>query len=106
MKKIQYILCIICLLIIQQKSNAQGHLKMQIANCVATSNEIQFDYLLLNDGTVPLKFNSASMRITHNAAIVPAGTNTIVFTYVGGSDFPAAYATGSSYSLNYTPGTR
>ncbi len=88
-------------------SFAAEHLTMQITNCVATSNEIQFDFLLLNDGTLPLKFNSASLRMNHSAAIIPAGTNTIQFSYVGGSEFPAAYVSiPSTYNVGYNAGSR
>ena len=75
---------------------------MQIINCVATANEIQFDFMLLNDGTEMLKLNSASFRLTHNPAIIPAGTNNIELTYVGGSDFPAAFVNlPTTYNLAY-----
>ena len=79
---------------------------MQIINCVATANEIQFDFMLLNDGDQALKLNSASFRLTHNPAIIPAGTNNIELTYVGGSDFPAAFVSiPTTYNLAYNAAT-
>lgn len=89
------------------KVSGVEHLNMQITNCVATANEIQFDFMLLNDGDQPLKLNSGSFRMTHSATIVPAGTNTYSFTYVGGSDFPGAFlAIPSTYNVNYTATSR
>jgi hypothetical protein len=63
--------------------------------------------MLLNDGDQPLKLNSASLRLTHGTSMVPAGTNTYAFTYVGGTDFPAAFVSaGTTYSVGYNAGTQ
>ena len=81
-------------------------ISMSTGNCVATANEIQFDLFVTNTGAVSLQFKSAVIRLTHSAAILAGGTNTIVFSYVSGSDFPLSWPPSSSPAFIYTPATR
>ena len=101
--RISYRLCL--LFVVSFISNhvfSQAHITLSHTNFVVTSNEIQWDYYIVNDGTVPLKFNSANFRLTHGASIIPPGSNTYAFTYVvGTSDFAA-----SNHATNYTSPTR
>ena len=81
-------------------------ISMSTANCVPTANEIQFDLFVTNTGAVSLQFNNFIIRLTHSAAILAGGTNTIVFSYVSGSDFPLSWPPSSSPAFIYNPGTR
>ena len=91
------------LMTISFRGFASSHLSMTIENCSASKDEIQFDFMVQNDGDVALKFNSGSFRLVHDAAIVPAGNNSFTFSYIEGtSDFSRAFATRpGSYNVNY-----
>ena len=73
------------------------------SNCSATANEFQFDVTVTNTGTSDIHFNSTVVRLTHSAAILAGGTNTIVFSYVGNSDFPNVWPPNSAPTFNYNP---
>lgn len=79
---------------------------MSTTNCTATANEIQFDAIVTNNGPGDIRFNSTVVRLTHSAAILAGGTNTLVFSYVGNSDFPNVWPPLSSPAFTYTPATR
>jgi hypothetical protein len=52
------------------------HITLSMTNCQAVgNNQLQFDVVVLNDGTVPIKFNSAVIRFAYgNAPMVTNGT--------------------------------
>jgi hypothetical protein len=79
---------------------------MFTSNCTATANEFQFDVSVTNNGPGTLQFNNTVIRLTHSAAILALGTNTIVFSYVGGSDFPLSWPPNSFPAFTYNSGSR
>ena len=81
-------------------------ISMSTANCVAMANEIQFDVFVTNTSAVSLQLNSTAIRLTHSAAILAGGTNTIVFSYVGNSDFSLLWPPSNNPAFIYTPATR
>ncbi|MEP7166037.1 MAG: T9SS type A sorting domain-containing protein [Ferruginibacter sp.] len=89
-----------------QQSNAQ--IIMSTANCTISSNEVQMDILVKNTGTIDLHWNACVLRMTVPAAMLPAGTQTYTFNYMGGSDFPLGFpvAGNNSWGANYTTSTR
>ncbi len=97
---------ILALLLCISYSGFAQTVTISTANCTATANEFQFDVMLTNNGPSALQFNSAVIRFTHSAAILAGGTNTIVFSYVNGSDFPLSWPPNSSPVFSYTPATR
>ncbi len=102
-------LCLVALLLSTSfKGYSAAHLNMTITNCSTTGNEIQFDFMLQNDGDQSMKLNSGSFRLIHDAAIIPAGNNEFTFTYVSGTtDFPKAFVSRpSNYNLNYNAASR
>lgn len=60
-----------------QTAVAQQHVSMQFANCAAVgNNRYEFDVIVTNDGTVPIKFNSVVIRWNYgNAPVLSAGTH-------------------------------
>ena len=56
--------------------NSAQHITMSMTNCQAVgNNQLQFDVVVLNDGTVPIKFNSAVIRFNYgNAPVLTNGT--------------------------------
>lgn len=75
----------ICLVLFSTKSVEAQHVTISMSNCAVISNkEVQFDVNILNDGTVPLKFNSMVLRFDHSAGIYTAPT-TFSWGMVAGS---------------------
>jgi hypothetical protein len=60
-----------------QTASAQQHVTMQFTNCAAVgNNRYEFDVIVTNDGTVPIKFNSVVIRWNYgNAPVLSAGTH-------------------------------
>ena len=60
-----------------QTAVAQQHVSLQFANCTAVgNNRYEFDVIVTNDGTVPIKFNSVVIRWNYgNAPVLSAGTH-------------------------------
>ena len=81
-------------------------INMSVNNCIATANEIQFDVTVTNNGPAALQFNNTVIRLNHSAAILAGGTNTLVFSYVGNSDFPLVWPPNSNPTFTYNAGTR
>jgi hypothetical protein len=99
-------ICLVALLMsFTLKGYSAAHMTMSIENCSSSNHEIQFDFMIKNDGDQPMKFNSGSFRLKHNAAILPSGNNEYSFTYVNGtSEFEKSFAgKHSTYNLNYNP---
>ena len=71
--------------------NGQATISMSTANCTISSNEVQMDILVTNTGKVDLRWNSCVIRMNIPAAILPPGTQTYEFNYLGGSDFPLSF---------------
>ncbi len=73
-------------------SQAQTAITMSTANCTITENEVQMDIQVPNTSPVAiLRFNSTVIRMTVPAAMIPAGTQTYSFNYIGGSEFPLGF---------------
>ncbi len=85
--------------------NAQS-VTMSTGNCSSTADEFQFDVFVTNDGPTAIQFNATVIRLTHSAAILAAGTNTIVFSYVSGSVFPNSFPPNSFPAFTYNSTTR
>ena len=64
--KARHLLFLFLVLSFSQFVRAQQHITMSMANCQAIgTNQLQFDVIVLNDGAVPIKFNSAVIRFSH-----------------------------------------
>ncbi|MBP6625771.1 MAG: T9SS type A sorting domain-containing protein [Chitinophagaceae bacterium] len=75
----------ICLGLFSSEYLSAQHVTISMSNCAVISNsEVQFDVNVLNDGTVPLKFNSMVLRFEHSAGIYTAPT-TFSWGMVAGS---------------------
>ncbi len=75
----------ICFFLLSSKSLEAQHVTISMSNCAVISNkEVQFDVNVLNDGTVPLKYNSMVIRFEHSAGIYTAPT-TFSWGMVAGS---------------------
>jgi len=87
-------------------SGSAQTITISTGNCTSLNNEIQFTVFVTNNGPTDIHFNSTVVRLTHSAAILAGGTNTIVFSYLGNSDFPNVWPPLSSPTFTYTPATR
>ena len=89
-------------------SYGQNTITISTANCTATADEFRFDVLVTNNGPQAIQFNGTAIRLTHSAAILAGGTNTIVFSFVndGLSDFPLVWPPSSAPTFTYTAATR
>ena len=104
----KFLLGLALLASISFKGFAGSHLNMTIGNCSASHNELQFDFLLVNDGDQAMKFNAASFRLVHDAGIIPFGSKEFSFSYLEGTtDFTAALTSRpATYNLQYNPETQ
>ena len=59
-----------------EKAQSQAHITMSMMNCQAVgNNQLQFDVVVVNDGTLPIKFSSAIIRFNYgNALVMTLGT--------------------------------
>jgi len=53
---------------------SQTHITMSLKNITATSNAIEYDMYLINDGTTPVKISAFSYGVNFNRAILNGGT--------------------------------
>jgi len=89
--KLKHLLAVVMFLSFYTTSIAQT-VSMSISNCAVTApNEFQFDVFVTNLTATDLHFNSTVIRVKHGTAILPTGTNTESWGYVGGSDFPLSF---------------
>ena len=89
--KMKLLLVVFLLLSVYTKSIAQS-VSMSVTNCAVTaSNQFQFDVMVTNLTASDLRFNSTVIRVKHGTSILPTGTNTETWGYVGGSDFPLSF---------------
>ncbi len=81
---------------------------MQITNCAATSNRIEFDVFITNAGPATMQVNSVVVRLTHSAAILPATGNAVTIGFVndGLSNLPLLWPPNASPAFVYTASTR
>ena len=86
----------------------KAQITMSTANCTISSNELQMDIVLTNTGKNDLHWNSAVLRMTVPAGMVPAGSQTYVVNYIGGSDFPSSWpvAPAKAFGTNYNASQR
>lgn len=86
----------------------KAQITMSTANCTISSNELQMDIVLTNTGKTDLHWNSAVLRMTVPAGMVPAGSQTYVVNYIGGSDFPSSWpvAPAKAFGTNYNASQR
>jgi hypothetical protein len=68
-----------------------AQITVSLSNCSATVDEVQMDISVSNTGSTELRWCAAVLRINIPAAILPAGSNTYTYNYVGGSDFPLSF---------------
>jgi hypothetical protein len=90
-----------------QTSTAQ--ITISTANCNISSNEVQMDILVTNTGAIDLRWNSCVLRMSVPAAMIPAGTQTYTYNYMGGSDFPLSWPLSypaNSFGASYNEATR
>ncbi|GEM_PF-2865474 len=81
---------------------SQTHVTMSMQNCSQpSSNTIQFDLYIVNDGTTALKFNGAQFGINYDPAILNGGTIT---TSVVNNSWDIIVVGGSSSSFSFPSG--
>lgn len=87
---------------------AQQTISMSVDNCaMSASNEIQFDISVTNNGPASVGFNSAVIRLTHNAGILPAG-GAVTWGFVTGSapNYPLSFPPSSNITFDYRAASR
>ena len=103
---IKWLLLAVLFLTVCANGIAQS-VSMSVTNCAITApNEFQFDVMVTNISTTSIQYNATVIRFTHSAAILPSGTNTETWGYVGSSDFPLSYPTTGGPTFIYNSGTK
>jgi len=64
--------------------------------------------MMTNSGPADMRINSTVIRMTHGTALLPAGTNTVTFSYVndGQSIIPRSFPPTNSPTFSYTAAAR
>ena len=88
-----------------QTAQAQQHVTMQFTNCAAVgANRYEFDVIVTNDGTVPIKFNSVVIRWNYgNAPVLSPASPAPTYSWGNVStSMGAGWGTSGSYTHNAT----
>lgn len=89
MKQFTLSLFLLASIIFSFKSKAADHVTMSIQNATSTSNTIEFDVFIVNDGTTQLNLGGYQFGINFASSILGGGTpGTSSYTYLAGTRDP------------------